>query len=168
MLRVRNISIVGALALALAVPAAAGAQQDLRSPDARGNVVAYPSEQSQQPASSESSAQAPDLRSPDAVDAASQPASSSESSGSAQAPDLRSPDAVDAASSQSGTAASTGTAAVAAVPQTSAVQEASSGLEWGDAAIGAAGMLAIVLVVIGGGMLAVRYRHSHEHGLPTA
>ncbi|HEY6758970.1 MAG TPA: hypothetical protein VI318_05745 [Baekduia sp.] len=161
MLRVHNISIVGALALALAVPAAAGAQQDLRSPDARGNAVAYPSEQSQSqtPASESSgSAQAPDLRSPDAVDAA------------AQAPDLRSPDAVDAAASQSSTAASTGTAAVAAVPATSAVQEASSGLEWGDAAIGAAGMLALILVVIGGGMLAVRYRHGHghEHGLPTA
>jgi uncharacterized iron-regulated membrane protein len=40
----------------------------------------------------------------------------------------------------------------------------SSGFEWGDAGIGAAGMLGIIALITGVGLLAVRYRHGHGDG----
>ncbi len=73
MLRTRTISTIG-VALVLAAPSTAGAQQDLRSPDARdaGVVVTAPQ----------------DMRSPDARDAAAV---------GTVPQDMRSPDARDAA-----------------------------------------------------------------------
>jgi hypothetical protein len=142
MVRVQRISVIGAIALALAVPAAAGAQQDLRSPDARAAAVDHPSEQSAPAAAA--TATPTDLRSPDVQDAASQAGI-----------DLRSPDVQDAAASRPAPAA----AATAA--STPVVGQASTGFEWGDAGIGAAGMLALVLLVVGAGMVAVRHRHGH-------
>ena len=100
MLRTRIITTVGAVALALAIPAAAGAQQDLRSPDARD--AARPIVQNGQ--------------------------------------DLRSPDARDAARLVAPTEAP-----VPAVP----LDPAPDGFGWGDAGIGAAGTLGIVLALAG-------------------
>jgi hypothetical protein len=59
--------------------------------------------------------------------------------------DLRSPDAVDAAN-----------------PAVQVVQSggSSSGFDWGDAGIGAGGLAAVVLLVLGGTMMATRRRHS--------
>jgi hypothetical protein len=147
MLRVQRISVIGALALALAVPAAAGAQQDLRSPDARGAAIDFQSDNS--PSTSAATVTPSDLRSPDVQDAASQAGT-----------DLRSPDVRDAAVASRPAPAA---AVPAPVPAPAPAAEASTGFEWGDAGIGAAGMLAIVLLVVGGGMLGVRYRHSHGH-----
>ena len=59
MLRAQRISTIGAVTLALAVPTAAGARQDLRSPDAADPppVVSVPRDRGR------------DLRTPDAKDA---------------------------------------------------------------------------------------------------
>jgi hypothetical protein len=132
MLHLQRIT-VGAVALALAVPAAAGARED-NGPITRDPPVSAAPVRT-------------DLRSPDAVEAATNPR---------QAPgvDLRSPDVQDA---------TTRAPAVAAVPAgvtPAAAASTSSGFEWGDAGIGAAGMLGIVLLAAGLGMLAVRHRHA--------
>lgn len=140
MLRTRSISTIGAI-LALAIPAAAGAQQDLRSPDAKD------AQQAAQPTSTPQ-----DLRSPDAVDVR-------HAALVAGQQDLRSPDARDAAGTQGQLPPIVVTpAAPAATPS------ASNGFEWGDAAIGAAGMLGLVALITGAGLIAVRYRHGHGGG----
>jgi hypothetical protein len=93
----------------------------------------------------------PDLRSPDAVDAAT-PAVQAPA---AQAPsvDLRSPDAVDAAN-----------------PAVQVVQTggSSSGFDWGDAGIGAGGLAAVLLLVLGGTLIATRHRHAVKDPTPAA
>lgn len=104
MLRSRSTTII-ALAVALAAPGAAAAQQDLRSPDAR-----------------------------DAGGAA------------VVVQDLRSPDARDAA-----------TPIVPAEPAGPPVV-GTDGFGWGDAGIGAAGMLGLVLGMSGLTVLVVRRR----------
>jgi hypothetical protein len=140
MLRTRSISTIGAI-LALAIPAAAGARQDLRSPDAKD------AQQAAQPTSTSQ-----DLRSPDAVDVR-------HAALVAGQQDLRSPDARDAAGTQGQLPPIVVTpAAPAATPS------ASNGFEWGDAAIGAAGMLGLVALITGAGLIAVRYRHGHGGG----
>jgi hypothetical protein len=89
-----------------------------------------------------------DLRSPDAQDAASnaaaRPAQPSQ--------DLRSPDARDAADASR-------------VPEVTVVKvdesaPSSGGIDWGDAGIGAGGLLGLTLVSLGG-MLVVKRRRSH-------
>jgi hypothetical protein len=160
MLRTRSIGTIGAI-LALAIPAAAGAQQDLRSPDAKD------AQQAAQPTSTPQ-----DLRSPDAKDAqqAAQPTSTPQNLRSPGAvdvrhaalvagqQDLRSPDARDAAGEGQLPPIVVTPAAPAATPS------ASNGFEWGDAAIGAAGMLGLVALITGAGLIAVRYRHGHGGG----
>jgi uncharacterized iron-regulated membrane protein len=138
MLHLKRIT-VGAVALALAVPAAAGARED-NGPITRDAPV------SAAPARS-------DLRSPDAREAATNPR---------QAPgvDLRSPDVQDATTRAPAVPADV---TPAAPPATSTAT--SSSFEWGDAVIGAAGMLGIVLLVVGVGMLAVRHRHAADGGI---
>jgi uncharacterized iron-regulated membrane protein len=140
MLRTRSISTIGAI-LALAIPAAAGAQQDLRSPDAKD------AQQAAQPTSTPQ-----DLRSPGAVDVR------HAALVAGQQQDLRSPDARDAAGQGQLPPIVVTPAAPAATPS------ASNGFEWGDAAIGAAGMLGLVALITGAGLIAVRYRHGHDGG----
>ena len=75
MFRTRSIiTTIGAIALALAVPATAGAQQDLRSPDAKEAAAAAEGGQrlrsSEATAASAATEAGQDLRSPDARDAA--------------------------------------------------------------------------------------------------
>ena len=132
MLSTRTITTVGAIVVALAAPAGANAQQDLRSPDARDAASGVSSTPVQQ-----------DLRSPDARDAA---------SGVSSMPvqqDLRSPDARDAAS-------------VSVRPSVPAAPverpRVSDGFEWGHAGIGGAAMLALVLALGGLTLLVTRRR----------
>jgi hypothetical protein len=120
MLRHRLVTAVAAAALVC--PAAAAAQQDLRSPDARD--------------ASGSARQ--DLRSPDTRDSA--PAPVVVDHAAVVSRDLRSPDARDAATRPS--PLDTPVVRVAA-------DAPSTGFEWGDAGIGAVGMLAIVLLIGG-------------------
>jgi hypothetical protein len=125
-----------ALVAACAVPASAVAQgQDLRSPDTRDAA-----------AEAAAAADYQDLRSPDTRDAA-------RSSGPRQYSDLRSPDARDAGRAQP--------------PVTIPVVDApdgTGGFDWGDASIGAAGMLALMGIAVGS-ILAVsqsrRRRRAH-------
>jgi len=120
MLRTRTLTAVGAVTLALALPAGAAAQQDLRSPDVRDGAA---------------SALGQDLRSPDTRDAA-----------TVIGQDLRSPDARDAALRVQPTALDIRPSEPPPAVTTPAVAD---GFEWGSAGIGAAAMLALILGLAG-------------------
>ena len=138
MLRARTITTLTALTAALTIPGAAFAQDQL-SPDARDAATGY----------SSSTQVRPDPRSPDARDAAT-------GYSPAVGVDLRSPDARDAARNASPAQQ------FRVVP---VVSKSSHGFEWGDAGIGAAGMLAVVLAVSGFGVLAA---HRRRERIPFA
>jgi hypothetical protein len=138
MSRITFITTV-ALAAAFIVPAGAAAQaQDLRSPDARDAAAA----------SEESSYQ--DLRSPDARDAAQLPRN-----GVPQ--DLRSPDARDA-----------GRPPVEVPPPVVEIREVPArGFDWGDAGVGAAGIVALFSIAAGVALLAGGRRRRRGLHLPA-
>jgi hypothetical protein len=98
-----------------------------------------------------------DLRSPDARDAA--------ITGAARVPaagqDLRSPDARDAATNPRSTT-------IRAEPITRIVKITSDQFEWGDAAIGAAGALTLMLVLAGATVAWTRHRHAATGHLTAA
>jgi hypothetical protein len=112
-----------ALGLALAAVAAptAGAQQDLRSPDARDAAQAAEARQDQP---------AQDLRSPDARDAG-------EGRGTFNAPEVT-------------------------VVKVTDPSPASGGLDWGDAGIGAGGLLGVILLALGGALAVVHHRQRRQ------
>ncbi|HEY7453261.1 MAG TPA: hypothetical protein VH683_01765 [Thermoleophilaceae bacterium] len=116
-----------ALVAACAAPATAAAQgQDLRSPDTRDAAAAAAAE-----------AQAyQDLRSPDARDAG-------RTSHDRPTQDLRSPDARDVG--RSPVEIPTPVVEVREVP--------ASGFDWGDAGVGAAGIVALFSIAVGGVLL---------------
>ena len=116
MLRARSITTIGTV-MALAIPATAGAQQDLRAPDQ--------------------------------VDARHQGLIMK---GNTQ--DLRAPDRADA-----GRAPSVTPVQGVATRFTSPAASSTNGFEWGDAGIGAAGMLGVIGLVGGGVLLTGRRRH---------
>ena len=117
--------------------------QDLRSPDARDAAVQ----------AAESTPQvAQDLRSPDARDAAVQAAESTPP----VAQDLRSPDARDAGR----------ISPPVQQPVVEIREVPSSGFDWGDAGIGAAGILAMFSIAAGLTLLVGSRRR--RHGLKTA
>ncbi len=91
-----------------------------------------------------------DLRSPDAKDAARAAA------GQSVPQDLRSPDTRDYAEGRGTFNAPEVT--IVKVPD-NGPQPATGGLDWADAAIGAAGMLGVVLLGFGGAVAVVRHRH---------
>jgi len=93
-----------------------------------------------------------DLRLPDTRDAAARSA--------AQGTDLRTPDTRDAAAGRDIPVPSTATA-IGGAP--TAVD---SGFDWGDAGIGAAGMMSLVLAAVGGRVLTTHRRR--EQRLPIA
>jgi hypothetical protein len=145
MRRTQLITTTAALVAACIVPATAGAQaQDLRSPDTR-DAAAAAQQQSYQ-----------DLRSPDARDAA--PAET------AQYSDLRSPDARDAGRTpdirvtqdlRSPDARDAGRPPVQVPTPIVEIREVpGSGFDWGDAGIGAAGMLALFSIAAGLALMA--------------
>jgi hypothetical protein len=129
-----------ALGLALAVvaaPAAVGAQ-DLRSPDAREGAPVVRAGH--------------DLRSPDAR--------STHVPQSESVPiraDLRSPDARDAAD---GRGTSTAPDVMVVRLREAAPAPSAEGLDWGDAGIGAAGLLGLAALALGGVFAAGRRRHT--------
>ena len=78
--------------------------------------------------------------------------------------DRRSADAKDAAGNPS--LRSYGTPTIVAVP--SATAPSSTGFEWGDAGIGAAGMLVVVAIAAGGTLLVMRRRSARAAASPAA
>jgi len=89
-----------------------------------------------------------DLRSPDAVDAA-------RAAAVQNAQDHRSPDTRDAASGRGTFSAPRVTVVRVAQPS----QVTSGGFDWGDAGIGAGGVLALVLIAVGGSLMVTHRRH---------
>jgi hypothetical protein len=95
-------------------------------------------------AASPAAAQAQDLRAPDRQDAAE------------PAPDLRAPD------NRFGQPSGDTIVPVRTTPRVRIVEVPSSGFEWGDAGIGAAGMLAAVALGAGAGMAGAQRRRSRR------
>jgi hypothetical protein len=150
MLRRNTILTTAAVLAVCAAPASADAYQDLRSPDARdaAGAVTGPTQ---------------DLRSPDARDAAreTQGDSGYRTSYQPTAPrsqDLRSPDARDAARDLPPAQIPAPTVEVRELP--------SSGFDWGDAGIGAAGMLGLFSIAAGSALLVTARRR--RRGLQVA
>jgi len=154
MLRSRAIITTTALVAACALPASAAAQQDLRSPDTRdaangiglyGETAAVsqdlrsPDTRDAANGIGETAAVSQDLRSPDAQDAAGHVGLYAQDEPRAHVyQDLRSPDARDAARD------------LPPAPVTTvAIAEPTSGFDWGDAGVGAVGMLALVSIAAG-------------------
>jgi hypothetical protein len=138
-MRRTQLITTAALVAACAVPAGAAAQsQDLRSPDARDAAAAAQAQGYQ------------DLRSPDARDAG-------RATETRQYSDLRSPDARDAGKAaqvtqdlRSPDARDVGRTPVEVPTSVVEIREVpGSGFDWGDAGIGAAGMLALFSITAG-------------------
>ena len=92
-----------------------------------------------------------DLRSPDAVDAAS---AVTQRAHNQQTQDLRSPDARDTAAGRGTFTAPRVTVVKVAQPS----QTTGGGFDWGDAGIGAGGVLALVLIAVGGALMVTHRR----------
>ena len=131
MLRSRIITTIGAVALVLVVPASAAAQ-DLRTPDARSGIA---------PADAGQELRTPDARSAgDAGQNGHEPRSIDARGEAAAAQDRSSP-----------VAGGGGRPGAASQPPDpfQPVDDAPDGFGWGDAGIGAAGTLGIVLALTG-------------------
>jgi hypothetical protein len=136
-MRRTQLITTAALVAACAVPTTAAAQgQDLRSPDTRDAAAAAQMEGYQ------------DLRSPDARDARQAP-------DTAATRDLRSPDARDAGRPP----------VQVATPVVEIREVPGSGFDWGDAGIGAAGMVALFSIAAGVALAAGARR---RRGVATA
>ena len=133
MFRRNSILTTAALVAVCALPVSAAADVDLRSPDARDAAGNFAVDQL---------GSSVDLRSPDARDAAGNYLDEPRST-----VDLRSPDARDA-----------GRQLDPAPVSTVQVAEPSSGFDWGDAGIGAAGMLALLGIAAGSMLLVTTTR----------
>jgi hypothetical protein len=95
-----------------------------------------------------------DLRSPDAADAA--VTALGQRAHDPQAQDFRSPDARDTAAGRGTfTAPRVTVVKVAETPQATG-----GGFDWGDAGIGAGGVLALVLIAVGGSLMVTHRRRS--------
>jgi hypothetical protein len=150
---VRTVAV--AVTLAAASPAAAGATQDLRSPDTREAAAATaPRTDLRSPdvrdVAGRTVAPAPDadLRSPDARDAAAGTAAPQPGG------DLRSPDARDLAAGRRTTDAPA--VMVVGVPH---VVAAGDGMDWADAGLGAGGALALVAAALAAAFVLGRRRN---------
>jgi hypothetical protein len=115
--------------VACALPATAAAQQDLRMPDTRDAAAASAADGYQ------------DLRSPDAKDAAREAGTAPDSGSYVLERNYGSPDAADAARDLPPVQLPTPVVEVKGAP--------SGGFDWGDAGIGAAGMLALFSIAAG-------------------
>ena len=134
--RLIQSAALGLALAALAAPATVGAQ-DLRSPDARGDAQVVRA--------------GDDLRSPDAR------STHAPRSASIRA-DLRSPDSRDAAEGR-GTSTAPDVMVVKLREPAPAPAPAADGLDWGDAGVGAAGLLGLAALALGGVFAMVRRRH---------
>jgi hypothetical protein len=148
MFRRSHILTTAALLAVCAMPASAAAQQDLRSPDARDAAreavgVSGPSQ---------------DLRSPDAVDAAGHRGLYETEQGPFTLNrDYGSPDAADASRDLPPVQIPAPVVTVTGSP--------SGGFDWGDAGIGAAGMLGLFSIAAGSALLVTTRR---RRGTPRA
>jgi hypothetical protein len=157
MLRRSHILTTAALLAVCATPASAATYEDLRSDGAaKGGEVAPP------PSSiaAQSQLEYQDLRSPDAVDAASHRGLY----GTDKAPftlnrDYGSPDAVDAARDLPPVNVPTPVAVIR--------EPSSGGFDWGDAGIGAAGMLALAGIGTGSVLLIAGRRRRQGFSMAT-
>jgi hypothetical protein len=151
MFRVTKSKAAATLAIAMmAVPSAAQGQ-DLRSADALDASIR-----------AESQAQTQDLRSADALDASIRAESRQASDVASPDPrDLRSPDARDAAEGRGTFSAPEVTVVRVSEPTPSP----SGGLDWGDAGIGAASLLGLILIGLGGTLFVL---HRRQVDRPTA
>jgi hypothetical protein len=130
-MRHTQLITTAALVAACAAPTAAVAQsQDLRSPDTKDAAAAAKAGDYQ------------DLRSPDTKDAAA-------AANARDYQDLRSPDSRDA-----------GRPPVQIPTNVVTVDQPSTGFDWGDAGIGAGGMLGLLLLGLGISLAVVHRRHS--------
>ena len=132
-----------------------GLAQDMRNPDNRDAAAGGGSGQ--------------DLRSPDAREAATaaRPADNGTSPTGQQlaAQDMRSPDARDAADGRGTFSAPEMMVVKVREPAPAPVATTtSSGIDWGDASLGAGGLLGLTLLAAGGSFVLVRRRHA----TPTA
>jgi hypothetical protein len=153
MRRLTNITVGLVMALA-AIPGVAIAQ-DLRSPDARDSANQVSGTGGLGIANGRDLVSpGRDFVSPDARDSA-RPATAA-----ASGLDLQSPDAA------STPGVSTYQPGHTSLPAQAVVVHASSGFDWGDAGIGAAGMLA--LVALGAGTLMIVTHRRRNHGVPVA
>ncbi len=159
MRRTQLIITTAALVATCAVPATAAAQsQDLRSPDARDAATAAEAQSYQDlrspdardAATASEPRQYSDLRSPDARDAGRTPDTS-------VAQDLRSPDARDAGR----------TPVEVPTPVVEIREVPGSGFDWGDAGIGAAGMLALFSIAAGLALMAGGRRRRRGFHIPA-
>lgn len=141
--RFARIATLALAVSAMAAPTAAAytqPPQDLRSPDTRDAARAA------QPAQ--------DLRSPDTRDAAR--AAEADPTVAVSGQDLRSPDARDAAGGR-------GTFNAPDVRVVTVSEPSSSGgLDWGDAGIGAGGLLGLILLGLGSTLLVVHRRQARQ------
>jgi hypothetical protein len=162
-MRRTQLITTAALVAACAVPATAAAQgQDLRSPDTRDAAEAAAAEEqhyqdlrspdTRDAARGSESPQYSDLRSPDAHDAALASAATSTQ-------DLRSPDARDAGREPSPVQIPEPVVEIREVP--------TGGFDWGDAGIGAAGLLALLSIAGGVTLMAVGHRRRRGSELPA-
>jgi hypothetical protein len=170
MLRRNHLIVTAALVAVCALPATAAAQQDLRMPDTR-DAAAASGDVPPPPSSIAADADGyQDLRSPDAKDAAREAGTARE-----PAQDLRSPDAADAAahrglyepdrgpyvldrdygSPDAVDAARDLPPVQIPAPVVQVRELPASGFDWGDAGIGAAGMLALFSIAAGSMLLLV-------------
>ena len=173
MLRRNHLIVIAALVAVCAVPGTASAWQTTGTPDQQANEVAPP------PSSIAASAgdEYQDLRSPDAKDAAVQ------ATATQPGQDLRSPDAVDAAAqrgiyenekpyvltrdygSPDAADAARDLQPVNIPAPVVEVNEPSTGFDWGDAGIGAAGMLGLFSIAAGSALLLVGRRRRSGLGV---
>jgi hypothetical protein len=142
--RITRSTALGLALAALAAPTAAAQQQDLRSPDTRDAARAAATAAGQQQ----------DLRSPDTRDAA-------RTTQTRQ--DLRSPDARDAAAGR-GTFNAPGVTVVR-LPQPAVARD--GGIDWGDAGIGAGGLLTVILLATAGTFAVMRHRRGARAPMAT-
>jgi hypothetical protein len=147
MFRRNHMIVTAALVAVCAVPAGAAAQQDLRMPDTRDAAAASAADDYQ------------DLRSPDAQDAAAHRGLYQPDEGPwVLDRDYGSPDAADAARDLP---------PVNLPAPVVEVKEPPSGFDWGDAGIGAAGMLALFSIAAGSALLLTGRRRRQGFGVAT-
>jgi hypothetical protein len=154
MLRRNHLIVTAALVAVCAVPGAAAAQQDLRPPDVK-DAAAHRGlyEKDTGPYTLNRG-----YGSPDAADAARGAGSATDSGAYTLNRDYGSPDAVDAARDLPPVQLPTPVVEVKGTP--------SGGFDWGDAGIGAAGMLALFSIAAGSALLVTGRKR--RHGIEVA
>jgi hypothetical protein len=158
MLRRSHILTTAALLAVCAVPASAATYEDLRADAAASGEVAPPPSSIAAGAADDYQ----DLRSPDAVDASQQRglyAQEADKEPYVLNRDFGSPDVADAARGVTPAHVSAPVVAVRDTP--------SSGFDWGDAGIGAAGMLALFSIAAGSALLLTGRKRRQGFGVAT-